>query len=134
MKDLLADCAEEIPLAVTGEAASGRAALELLTDRYADVVILDIRMPEMDGIEVAQHLQRLDAPPSVIFTTAYDAYAIRAFEVHAVDYLLKPIRLTRLKEALARARPRRPPHAGTLRELQRTPRAFLSVPERGKVH
>jgi two-component system response regulator AlgR len=134
MRDLLADCGQEIPLVVTGEAGSGRAALELLADRYADVVILDIRMPEMDGIEVAQHLQRLDAPPSVIFATAYDAYAIRAFEVHAVDYLLKPIRLARLKEALARAHPRRPPHAEALRKLQRAPRAFLSVPERGKVH
>ena len=134
MRDLLADCGWEIPLAVTGEAASGRAALELLADRYADVVILDIRMPEMDGIEVAQHLQRLDEPPSVIFATAYDAYAIRAFEVHAVDYLLKPIRLARLKEALARAHPRRPPQPEALRKLQRAPRAFLSVPERGKVH
>ena len=134
MRDLLADCAKDIPLDIVGEAASGRAALELLADMYADAVLLDIRMPEMDGIEVAQHLQRLDAPPSVIFTTAYDAYAIRAFEVHAVDYLLKPIRLARLKEALVRARPRRPPQAGKLRDLQRTPRAFLSVPERGKVH
>jgi two-component system response regulator AlgR len=134
MKDLLADCAKDMPLAVMGEASSGRAALELLADRYADVVILDIRMPEMDGIEVAQHLQRLDEPPSVIFATAYDAYAIRAFEVHAVDYLLKPIRLARLKEALARAHPRRPPQPEALRKLQRAPRAFLSVPERGKVH
>ena len=134
MRDLLADCAHDIPLTIMGEAASGRAALELLADQYADAVILDIRMPEMDGLEVAQHLRRLDAPPSVIFTTAYDVYAIRAFEVHAVDYLLKPIRLSRLKEALARARPRRPPSADTLRELQRTPRAFLSVPERGRVH
>ena len=97
-------------------------------------MLLDIRMPEMDGIEVAQHLQRLERPPSVIFATAYDAYAIRAFEVHAVDYLLKPIRLARLKEALARARPRRPPQAEALRGLQRAPRAFLSAPERGKVH
>ena len=134
MKDLLADCAADVPLTVTGEAASGRAALELLADRYADVVILDIRMPEMDGIEVAQHLQRLDSPPSVIFATAYDAYAIRAFEVHAVDYLLKPIRLARLKEALARAHPRKPLQPDALRKLQRLPRAFLSVPERGKVH
>ena len=76
----------------------------MLAAQPADVVLLDVRMPEMDGIEVAQHLQQLDQPPAVIFTTAYDAYAIRAFEVHAVDYLLKPIRLARLKEALARAR------------------------------
>jgi two-component system response regulator AlgR len=134
MRDLLADCAREIPLTVAGEAASGRAALELLAGTPADVVLLDIRMPEMDGIEVAQHLQRLEAPPAVIFATAYDAYAIRAFEVQAVDYLLKPIRLARLKEALGRLRSRRAPQADALRALQRSPRAFLSAAERGKVN
>jgi len=134
MHDLLADCAREFPLIVAGEAAGGRAALEFLAEAGADVVLLDIRMPEMDGIETAQHLQRFDAPPAIIFTTAYDAYAIRAFELHAIDYLLKPIRLTRLKEALARVPPRAPPPPEALRELQRTPRAFLSAQERGRVH
>jgi two-component system response regulator AlgR len=134
MRDLLADCGREIPLVVTGEAASGVAALELLSAEPADVVILDIRMPEMDGIEVAQHAQKLDRPPAVIFATAYDAYAIRAFEVHAIDYLLKPIRVLRLKEALGRVQAGRSPPAEALRELQRTPRACLSAPERGKVH
>src|SRR5215470_6986292 len=109
MRDLLTDCAQEFSLVVTGEAASGRAALELLSAEPADVVVLDIRMPEMDGIEVAQHLQRLERPPAVVFATAFDAYAIRAFEVHAIDYLLKPIRMTRLKDALARVRVGRPP-------------------------
>ncbi|HET7133450.1 MAG TPA: response regulator, partial [Gammaproteobacteria bacterium] len=78
MRDLLADCASQLPLVVEGEADSGRAALALLAERAVDVVLLDIRMPEMDGIEVAQHLQKLDTPPAVVFTTAYDAYAIRA--------------------------------------------------------
>ena len=134
MRDLLADCAREIPLTVTGEASSGRAALELLGAEPADVVLLDIRMPEMDGIEVAQHLQNLEQPPAVIFATAYDAYAIRAFEVHAIDYLLKPIRAARLKEALARVKVGRSPPAEGLRGAQRAPRAFLSAQERGKVH
>ncbi len=69
----------------------------------------------------------------MIFTTAYDDYAIRAFEVHAVDYLLKPIRLARLKEALARARaaPLRPE---MLRELARAPRTHFSAQERGRIH
>jgi two-component system response regulator AlgR len=134
IRDLLADCAREIPLTVTGEAASGRAALELLSAEPADVVLLDIRMPEMDGIEVAQHLQKLERPPAVVFATAFDAYAIRAFEVHAIDYLLKPIRMMRLKEALARVRVGRPPQVEALRGLQRAPRAFLSAQERGKVH
>ena len=134
MRDLLEDCAREIPLAVTGEAPGGRAALELLAAEPADVVLLDIRMPEMDGIEVAQHLQNLEQPPAVIFATAYDAYAIRAFELHAIDYLLKPIRVARLKEALARVQIGRSPPAEGLRGAQRAPRAFLSAQERGKVH
>lgn len=134
MKDLLADCAPHLPLTVIGEADSGRGALALLSERGADVVLLDIRMPEMDGIEVALHLQKLESPPAVVFTTAYDAYAIRAFEVQAVDYLLKPIRASRLREALLRARVAAHPKPDTLRELQPAPRAFLSAQERGKIH
>ena len=134
MRDLLADCASQLPLTVEGEADSGRKALALLAERKADVVLLDIRMPEMDGIEVAQHLQKLDEPPAVIFTTAYDAYAIRAFEVHAVDYLLKPIRASRLREALSRVGSAARPKTETLRELRPGPRAFLSAQERGRVH
>ena len=129
MRDLLGECAGEY--AVVGEAANGRAALELLEREPADVVLLDVRMPEMDGIELARHLQGLERPPAVIFATAYDDYAIRAFEVNAVDYLLKPIKLERLREALARARPARPE---ALRELATAPRAHLSAQERGKIH
>ena len=131
LRDLLSDCAGEVPHTIAGEAASGRAALDLLGREAADVVLLDIRMPEMDGIEVAQHLQLLEQPPAVVFATAYDAYAIRAFEVHAVDYLLKPIRLARLKEALARARR---PRLEALREIAHAPRTHLSAQERGKIH
>ena len=134
MQDLLADCAVEVPLVVAGEAANGRSALEKVTARPVDVVLLDVRMPEMDGIEVAQHLQQLEHPPAVIFTTAYDAYAIRAFEVHAIDYLLKPIRAGRLKEALMRARTAARPKPEVLRDLQPGARAFLSAQERGRIH
>lgn len=134
LRDLLDDCALRVPLEIVGEAASGKAALDLLGGREADVVLLDIRMPEMDGIEVAQHLAKLDEPPAVIFTTAYDAYAIRAFEVHAVDYLLKPIRLDRLHEALSRARAIAPLRPDILRELKPEPRTHLSVQERGRIH
>jgi two-component system response regulator AlgR len=134
MRDLLADCAAEVSFVIVGEAASGRAALETANAGAVDVVLLDIRMPEMDGIEVARHLQGIERPPAVIFTTAYDAYAIRAFEVHAIDYLLKPIRVARLKEALARVRTAARPRVEALRELQAGPRACLSAQERGKVH
>jgi two-component system response regulator AlgR len=133
LRDLLADCASELAVVVVGEAANGRAAIELVAAAPVDVVLLDVRMPEMDGIEVARHLQKLERPPAVVFATAYDEFAIRAFEVHAIDYLLKPIRLARLKEALARARstPSRP---GVLNEIARAPRTHLSAQERGKVH
>jgi len=131
LRDLLADCAGELALTLAGEAASGRAAIEMLEREPADVVLLDVRMPEMDGIEVAQHLQKLERPPAVIFATAYDAYAIRAFEVHAIDYLLKPIRLARLKEALARARAA--PRPATLAAIARAPRTYFSAQERGRI-
>ena len=117
MRDLLEDCAATLALEVVGEAANGRALLQLLEETPADVVLLDIRMPEMDGIEVAQHLQKVADPPNVIFTTAYDAYALKAFELHAVDYLLKPIRLRRLFEALSRVRTITPLSLDVLQKL-----------------
>ncbi len=88
---------------VVGEASNGTEALLLSEDRRPDVLLLDIRMPGMDGLEVAAHLGALDAPPAVIFTTAYDSHALAAFEAHAVDYLLKPIRRERLKAAVGKA-------------------------------
>lgn len=87
---------------VVGEASNGYEALEQIDQKSPDLVLLDIRMPGMDGLEVARHLVGLDEPPSVIFTTAYDEYAIEAFKVNAVDYLLKPIRADKLKEALGK--------------------------------
>jgi two-component system response regulator AlgR len=133
MRDLLAECEAVVPLTVAGEAPGGRAALDLLSREAADVVLLDVRMPEMDGIEVAQHLMRLEHPPAVVFATAYDDYAIRAFELNAVDYLLKPIRLERLKEALTRASSQSP-RPDALRSLSRAPRTHLSAQERGRIH
>ena len=134
LKDLLADCSAELRLEIVGEAATARDAVNILATTPADVILLDIRMPEMDGIEFAQHLQKLPEPPAIIFTTAYDAYAIRAFEVHAIDYLLKPIRSARLKDALMRAQSVRTPAAAALRELSRGAPAFLSAQERGRIH
>ena len=134
LRDLLDDCALKLPLTVAGEAANGRQALDMLPACDADVVLLDIRMPEMDGIEVAQHLQTLDEPPAVIFTTAYDAYALKAFEVHAIDYLLKPIRQTRLLEALSRVRTIAPLKLDVLRDIKPDARSHLSVNERGRIH
>lgn len=134
MRDLLADIGAVLPVTVAGEAGNGREALHIAGSAAVDIALLDVRMPGMDGVELAQHLQLLPAPPAIIFTTAYDAYAIRAFELHAVDYLLKPIRAARLQEALARAARQMSPGSGVLRELQQAPRACLSASERGKVH
>jgi len=134
LRDLLCDCANELPLELAGEAANGEQALAVLGDARADVLLLDIRMPEMDGIELAQHLQKLEAPPAIIFTTAYDDYAVRAFEVHAVDYLVKPIRQGRLLEALLRARSLPPLRPEVLRSLKPDARSHLSVNERGRIH
>ena len=134
MRDLLADCAAEIPLEIVGEAGTARDALDVMSAAPADLLLLDIRMPEMDGIEFAQHLQKLDDPPAIVFTTAYDVYAIRAFEVHAIDYLLKPIRAGRLQEALQRARSAVRPSTEVLRDIKKGPPAFLSAQERGRIH
>lgn len=134
LRDLLADCAAEVPHEIVGEAGTARDALEVLASAPADLLLLDIRMPEIDGIEFAQHLQKLEDPPAVIFTTAYDAYAIHAFEVNAIDYLLKPIRVGRLKEALERARSAVRPSTTVLREIRSSAPAFLSAQERGRIH
>jgi two-component system response regulator AlgR len=142
LRDLLADCSEQLPLEIVGEADNGKDALELMSLTLTDVILLDIRMPMMDGIEVAQHLRKLDNAPAVIFTTAYDAYALKAFEVNAIDYLLKPIRAARLLEALGKAQSKvmpgpstkAPPDLEALQQLRSGPRSALSASERGKVH
>jgi len=134
LRDVLNDCSEKLPLQIVGEAGNGREALDKLADTAVDVVLLDIRMPQMDGIELAQHLNKLPRQPVIIFTTAYDDYAIKAFELHAVDYLLKPIRMARLLEALARAREAAPVQNDVLKELSPEPRKNLSSHERGKIY
>jgi two-component system, LytTR family, response regulator AlgR len=88
---------------IVGEAKSGKEALMRSSVLNPDVVLLDIRMPEMDGLETALHLSHMQHPPAVIFTTAFSEHALAAFDAHAVDYLLKPIRRERLKEALSKA-------------------------------
>ncbi len=134
LRELLQDCSDQLALDVVGEASNGQEALDKLVEIQADVVLMDIRMPQMDGIELAQHLQKLPVPPVIIFTTAYDAYAIKAFELRAIDYLLKPIRLGRLFDALSRARDAVPIQTEVLRELLPDPRKHLSIHERGKIH
>lgn len=133
LRDLLEDCAATLALEIIGEAPNGRVLIDLLQRTPADVVLLDIRMPEMDGVEAAQHILKMPDPPSIIFTTAYDAYALQAFELHAVDYLVKPIRLRRLHDALSRVRSITPLRLDVLQQIAPEPRKHLSVQERGRV-
>lgn len=88
---------------IAGEAATGEQALQLVAETAPSVVLLDVRMPGMDGVQTAQHLSALPQPPAVIFTTAYDEYALSAFDAQAVGYLLKPVRKDKLAAALLRA-------------------------------
>lgn len=95
--------ADELDIEIIGECRDGREAVETIESEKPDLIFLDVQMPEMDGFEV---LENLDAEhlPTVVFTTAFDQYALKAFDVHAVDYLLKPFNRARLKEAVERAR------------------------------
>jgi two-component system response regulator AlgR len=98
---LARECAD---VHVVGEAGDGRAAVEAVAQLKPDIVLLDIRMPLMDGLEAARHLAEFEHPPAIIFCTAYDEHALAAFDAGAVDYLVKPVRLERLRGALERAR------------------------------
>lgn len=97
-------CLPEAELA--GRAMNGRQALALVKEQRPDVVLLDISMPGQDGLTVMRSLREMSDPPEVIFVTALDQHAVRAFELHAADYLLKPVAIERLREALRRAQDR----------------------------
>src|SRR5580698_2964619 len=100
LRSLLAEIED---VEVAGEASNAREALSHTHDLAPDVVLLDVRMPGMDGLEAARHLNVLAEPPAIIFTTAFDQYALEAFEAQAVGYLLKPVRKEQLAAALTRA-------------------------------
>ncbi len=104
LRTLLADIAAECPHDLVGSADNGQSALDGIVKTRPDIVLLDVQMPGMTGIELAAHLANEAAgAPVVIFVTAYDEYALKAFEVHALDYLLKPVRASRLAQAIRRA-------------------------------
>jgi len=115
---------------VCGEAADGDSTLHAVAELEPDIVLLDIRMPGADGMDVAAHLGQLERPPAVIFCTAYDHYALQAFEVNASAYLMKPVRKDALAKALQRAaktnRLQQQPPAGTAPRRWRTGRAHVS--------
>ncbi|MBI5860575.1 MAG: response regulator transcription factor [Rhodocyclales bacterium] len=131
LRDLLSDIAAEMPTTVA-EADGGMMALEQVQANVFDVVLVDIRMPGMDGIEFARHLARLSPAPAVIFVTAYDQYAVKAFDLAALDYLVKPVRAARLAAALAKAS-RHPDEAQRLEKSALATRRNLSCIERGRI-
>ena len=133
LREVLADCADRVAVDVVGEAANGLDALTQVLQQPVDAVLLDIRMPGMDGLECAGHLNHLDTPPAIIFSTAYDAYACQAFDLNAVDYLLKPVRADRLVRALSRAHSLSAATLDHLREAQPKARTHLSVNEKGRI-
>jgi two-component system, LytTR family, response regulator AlgR len=129
LRDLLSDIAN---VSIVAEAKNGKEAIDLALQTKPDLMLLDIRMPVMDGIEAAQHAQKLEPKPHIIFTTAFDAYAIKAFDLNAIDYLLKPIRLERLQAAINKAHALQPKQIAALKPLQKS-RSHLSIHERGRV-
>ncbi|AUN94168.1 LytR/AlgR family response regulator transcription factor [Pseudazoarcus pumilus] len=127
LRDLLGDIAAEQPSEIVGVAANGVEALRLIEAQPVDVVLADVRMPAMDGVELARRIGAGEDAPHVIFTTAYDEHAVEAFELAATDYLVKPVRASRLAEALGRARARMG-NGG-----RGVPRRNFSVSERGRI-
>lgn len=101
LRAMLADLPD---MQVLADAGDGREAVELAASLQPDTVLMDIAMPVMDGLEAARHLAGFEAPPAVVFCTAYDEHALAAFDAAAVDYLVKPVRRERLQTALDKAR------------------------------
>lgn len=136
LRTVLGDLASQWPSQVVGEASNGQEALDFLREQPVDLVMVDIRMPGMDGIELATHLARLEKSPALIFTTAYDNYALQAFDLNAIDYLLKPVRTQRLLAALQKipgARPDPTVLTGIGQQLRGSGRRHLSCHERGRL-
>ena len=117
---------------VVGEAGNGEQAIDLVDKLTPDVVLLDVRMPGIDGLEVARHLATLPEPPAVIFTTAFDEYALQAFDSEAVAYLLKPIRAEKLRAALTKAARLTRPQLQQVAAAAREPTHRLHIGVRGR--
>src|SRR3546814_4877 len=102
-------------VSLVGTASDGASALRMVDALAPDLLLCDIAMPDLNGLEVAAAIDRLDNPPAVVFVTAFDRYAVAAFDVAAVDYLLKPVSPERLARAPARGPAWRPAAPGTPR-------------------
>ena len=138
LKELLADIRGELATKIVGESDNGLDVVDRLPASGAQVLLLDIQMPGMGGIELARHLCALENAPAVIFVTAHDRHAVEAFELNALDYLMKPVRAERLVAALRKslvAAAERDPR-GQAERLERAAggaREFFSVAERNRI-
>ncbi|MDD4856770.1 MAG: LytTR family DNA-binding domain-containing protein [Candidatus Krumholzibacteria bacterium] len=103
-RDLKRLCSKIEGVEIVGEGSEGLEAVKLIKKLEPDVVLLDIQMPGLDGFQVVSRISGLERAPAIVFVTAYDSYAIKAFEVHAVDYVLKPVEEKRLSQAIERSR------------------------------
>ena len=130
LRELLGDIAAELQTRVVGEAANGLEAIERVPSSGAEVLLLDIQMPGMGGLEVARHLATLEHSPAVVFVTAHDRHAVEAFDLNALDYLMKPVRAERLAAALRKASV---PEKARLANAANAPREYLSVAERNRI-
>jgi len=133
LRELLDDIAAEVPTSLAGEARNGLEALERIPQSGAQVLLLDIEMPGMGGLEVARHLALLPEAPTVVFVTAHDRHAVEAFELNALDYLLKPVRAERLAAALRKAMAGGAPGREQLARAAGAARDYLSVAERHRI-
>jgi two-component system response regulator AlgR len=130
LRELLGDIAAELQTQVVGEAANGLEAIERVPSSGAEVLLLDIQMPGMGGLEVARHLATLEHSPAVVFVTAHDRHAVEAFDLNALDYLMKPVRAERLAAAIRKASV---PEKASLANAANAPREYLSVAERHRI-
>ena len=133
LKELLQDIGAEVPTSVVGEAHHGLEALERVPASGAQVLLADIHMPGMGGLELARHLAGLEHAPAVVFITAHDRHAVEAFELNAIDYLLKPVRAARLAAALKKAMAAAAPAREQLAAAAQEAREYLSVVERNRI-
>jgi two-component system response regulator AlgR len=132
-KELLAANRAEVPTTLAGEASNGFEVIERLPGSAAQLLLLDIQMPGMGGIELARHLGGLEHPPAIVFVTAHDRHAVEAFELNALDYLMKPVRAERLAAALKRAAAAGPAGRERLAQAAAGAREFFSVAERNRI-
>jgi two-component system response regulator AlgR len=136
LRTLLDDIAHEFPHEVVAETGDAQEALRLMQSVKPDVILLDVQMPVMTGIEFAKALRAASGEgdrPQIIYITAYEEFALPAFEVQATDYLLKPVRASRLLESLRRVRARLPQPEINGSDDRRPARTSFSIMERGRV-